>query len=82
MNTLIQADIFFFISSIGFGILFILLVVLLIMIVRFFGRLTALVQKIEHHVDDVGDEVKELIVDLRDNALFSFIFGKKKNRKK
>jgi len=77
METLIHADIFFFISSIGFIVLFAFGVIFLFHLVRIAASLARITKKAEKDIAELGDTAKELVSDLRENALFSWLFGKK-----
>lgn len=78
MNTLVHADIFFFISSIGFVIIFSLLVVALVYGIRLLRRVDHISKKIEASIDIAADDTKALIADLRDSVAFRFLFGKRR----
>ncbi len=78
MPSFIHADIFFFISSIGFVTLFIILVVLLYYIVKATRSFTDLIIKIEENVDSVGDAGRDLIDDMRNSIAFKFLFRSRK----
>ncbi len=80
---IIHSEIFFFISSIGFIILGILLAILLVYFIRALRSLTAILEKIESSVETIGDTTMELIDDMRDNVFFKMLFpAKKKPRNK
>lgn len=78
MDTLLKADIFFFISSIGFLVLWILTAVFLFYLIRAAKIFSRIMEKIEKNIDDVGDMTKEMLEDIRENVIFKFLFGKKK----
>lgn len=82
MNTLIHADIFFFISSIGFIVLTILLTIILVKIIQLVNRVDRISKKIENGMNTVTDDVKDLIEDLKDSPIFRFMFGILKRKKK
>jgi uncharacterized protein YoxC len=81
MDTMEQAQIFFLISSIGFVILGILASVLLYYVIRATKTFSKLMEKVEKDVDNIGDTTKEMLEDVRDSAVFSFLFRKKKKSK-
>lgn len=81
MNTLIHADMFFFISSIGFIIFAILLTIILIKSIQIINRVDRISKKIEDGMSTVTDEVKDLIEDLKDSPIFRFVFGISKRKK-
>ncbi|HTH93422.1 MAG TPA: hypothetical protein VL576_03015 [Candidatus Paceibacterota bacterium] len=82
MHTLAHADTFFFISSIGFTLVFLLIAICLIYLIKLFKSIHRIVLKIEKDIDNIGDTAKELIMQLWDSAVFSWIFGKRRKRKK
>lgn len=81
MNQLLQSQIFFFISSIGFIILGILAAILLFYLIRATNTFSRLVEKVEKDIDKIGDTTKEMVEDMKDSMLFRFLFKKKKSRK-
>ncbi|MDQ5971542.1 MAG: hypothetical protein QG566_488 [Patescibacteria group bacterium] len=83
MTNLVQADVFFFISSVGFIIFGILFIVLLFKIIKIADTLSRITKKVENGIDTIGDTTKEVIEDMKDSLLFRFLFkGRKKKTKK
>lgn len=83
MNTLEQTQVFFFISSVGFVTLWILVAVFLVYLIRATNALSKMLEKVEKDVDQIGDTTKEMVEDIKDSVVFNFLFRKKKkNRKK
>lgn len=82
MNTLEQAQIFFFISSVGFVILFALIAIILFYAISAFKAFSRIADKIEENIDTIGDVTTELLEDVKDSWIFNFIFGKSKKSKK
>jgi len=82
MNTLLQAQVFFFISSVGFIVLGILVAVFLFYLIRATDTLSRILERIEKDVNNIGDTTKEALEDMRDSVIFRFIFGKKKKSRK
>jgi hypothetical protein len=81
-NTLLHADIFFFISSIGFVVLFALLAVLLGYSISFMKTMNRLGRKVEEDAGVITDEARMFISDIRDSTLYRFLFRKKRPIKK
>ena len=77
-----QSDIFFFISSLGFVTLWILLAVFLVYLIRAMHTLSRILEQIEKGINDIGDTTKDMLEDMRDSAVFRFIFGKKRKGRK
>lgn len=80
-QTLVHADIFFFISSIGFIIVTLILSVGLVYMIGVLKSVRRITDKIEADIDKVGQETKELVEDLRDSTAFRLMFGGHKKRK-
>ena len=78
MDTLLQTQIFFFISSIGFVTLWILVVIFLVYLIRATKTFSKIINKIEKDVDQIGDTTKEMVEDVRESVIFNFLFRKKK----
>ena len=82
MNTLLQSQVFFFISSVGFVVLWILVGIFLFYLIRATNTFSRILEQIEKDIDNIGDTTKEMIEDVRDSAVFGFLFRKKgKGRK-
>lgn len=86
MNTLLQSQQqvqgFFFISSIGFIFLWILMAIFLFYLIRATSIFSNILKKIEKDVDHIGDTTKEMIEEVRDSIIFNFLFKKKKKNRK
>jgi len=84
MNALLQSQIFFFISSVGFVILGILVGVLLFYLIRISKTFSRIMDKAEADINSIGDTTKEILSDIRESSLFQFLnrFIKKKKTTK
>jgi hypothetical protein len=80
MDTLIHADAFFFIASIAFIIVTVLLVIALIYIIGLLKNVRRITDKLEGDIEIIGDEAKEMISDMRQSVAFRFLFGGVKKR--
>lgn len=74
MNTLIQSEVFFFISSIGFVILGILGIILLILCIKTVRSFLRILEKVESSMDSIGDITLDLIEDMRNSIFFRMFF--------
>ena len=81
MNTLLQSQSFFFISSIGFVFLWILAAIFLFYLIRATHTFSRILEQIEKDIDNLGDTTKEMLEEVRDNTVFNFLFRKKKKRR-
>lgn len=81
MNTLMQSEIFFFISSVGFIVLGVLLSIGLVYVLRALHIFSKILKKAEQDIDSMGDTSKEMLEDLRDSVVFRFLTGNRKRRK-
>lgn len=77
-----QSDIFFFISSIGFVTLWVLIAIFLVYLIRAMHILSRILNQIEKGINDIGDTTKDMLEDMRESAVFRFIFGKKRKGRK
>ena len=78
MNGIASSQVFFIISSVGFVLLWIFVAVLLFYLIRISQSFSRIMDMIEDNVNKVGDATKEMLEDLRDNKLFSFLIKKKR----
>ncbi len=81
MDTLMQANIFFFITSLAVVVVSFFLVLLLIRLRSLFKSLNNLVDKANNTADFVSDEAKDLISDIKESSVFRFLFPKQKKRR-
>ena len=77
-----QSEIFFFISSIGFVTLWILVAIFLVYLIRVMHIFSRILKQIENGIDEISDNTKDMIDDMRESAVFRFIFGKKRKGRK
>ena len=82
MTTIMQSQIFFFISSVGFIILGLLAVIFLIYLIRMINAFSRILELVESDVDSIGDTTKEMLEDVRDSNVFRFLFRSKRKHKK
>jgi large-conductance mechanosensitive channel len=82
MNALLQSQVFFFISSVGFVVLWILTAIFLFYLIRATNTFSKIMEKVEKDVNDIGDTTKEMLDDMRDNPIFNFFFKKKRKHRK
>jgi hypothetical protein len=82
MNITEQSQAFFFISSVGFVTLWILVAVLLYYLIRVSRAFSRIVDKAERDINSIGDTTKEILEEIRDNNLFQFLakFFKQKRK--
>ena len=78
MTSIAQSEIFFFISSIGFVILGILVAIILALSIKALNSFTRILTKIEDSLDTIGDTTMELIEDLQSNVFFRMLFNPKR----
>lgn len=82
MDTVIQSDVFFFISSIGFVILWILTAIFLFYLIRTMNSFSRIMSKIERDIDKIGDTTLEMMEDMRESPVFRFILGRRRKSRK
>lgn len=81
MESFSQMQIFFLISSVGLIILFVLVSIFLFYLVTTMYSLRRIIFKVEKGISRIGDTTKYLLEDMRKNAIFKLVFGKKKRSK-
>lgn len=81
MENLLHSEIFFFISSISFILLTILLSIAVFYIISILRDFKAVSKKIKSGADYAGEHVEELAKNLEESAIYKFIFGKKRKTK-
>lgn len=78
MESILKADIFFFISSVFFILLTILLVIIGFHLLKIMRNFSHISEKLRNAVDDTDSELREMAQHVRESFVFNFIFGKKK----
>ncbi|MDO8183745.1 MAG: DUF948 domain-containing protein [bacterium] len=81
MSSIMQSQIFFFISSVGFIILGILVAIILIYILRALNLFSRILKRMEKDIDSVGAATKETIDAILESSVFRFLFQDKRKRK-
>ena len=79
MNTILQSQIFFFISSLGFIILFILGAVILVYLIRVMRTFSKIIEKADKDIDAFRQAINDLLEGILNNPLFR-LFSKSKKR--
>jgi uncharacterized protein YqhQ len=82
MDTLLQSQVFFFISSIGFILLWILVAIFLFYLIRATNTFSRIMDRVEKDIDNIGDTTKEMLDDVRESTVFNFLFKKKRKSRK
>lgn len=82
MTTIMQSEIFFFISSIGFIVLWILVAIVLVRTMDALNTFSKILKIIERDIDSIGDTTKEIVEDMRDSSVFRFLLGRRRKIKK
>ena len=78
METFTQSEIFFFISSVGFVVLFILLAFAFIYAIRAFRTWGRILDKLEENIGTMSDTAKNMLEDVHDSNVFRFLAGRRK----
>lgn len=81
MHTLVHADMFFFVSTIGFILIFGALFVGLLYIIGILKSVRTISRKLEGDVDVISAEAKDFFQDIQSSVVYRMIFGKKRRLK-
>lgn len=82
MDSILQMQVFFFISSIGFVVVTIFVSIFLYYLIRATNTFSRILEQMEKDINSMGDTTKEILDEIRDSALFSFFLGKKRKSRK
>ncbi len=80
MNEIMKSEWFFFISSIGFVVIGLLLSIIMIYIIRALHAFTSLLEKMEAEVQNLGTTAQELLEDFQDSFIYRMIFKPRRRR--
>lgn len=81
MTTFMQSEVFFFISSVGFIVLFVLVAIVLFYAIRSFRTWGRILDRLENNVGTIGDTAKEMVEDVRESTVFRLLIGRRKKKK-
>lgn len=82
MDTLIHADIFFFITSVAVVVLTILLVIAFVYFIQILVNFRDISKILKNGVNNASEKMEELLENLVDNPVFRFILGVRNSKKK
>ena len=82
METFSQSDIFFFISSVSFVILWILLAIFLFYLIRAVKIFYRIIDRVEGDINKVGDITREMFEEMKNSVVWNFLSRRKSFRKK
>jgi uncharacterized protein YoxC len=80
MEQIMQSQIFFFISSVGFIVFFVLGTIFLIYLIRTMKAFSRIMDKVEANVDMIGEKTADLLEDVQESSIFRLFFKRKKKR--
>lgn len=81
MESILKSDIFFFITSISVALITIFILIAgfyFVKILRNFYKISAVLR---HYVENTETELRDMGHHIRQSPLFTFLFGKEKNKK-
>ena len=81
MDTLIKADVFFFISSISAVVFLVLGSVAFYYLIRILKNVDEATHTLTSKIETASAEVDGLVHDVRESFIFSMLFRKKKHKK-
>lgn len=82
MDTLIKADIFFFITSIAVVLVTLIIAYVAYKIMRALSEIERLAQTLGENIENASEDVRDLVLDMRDSFLYRMLFQKRRRNKK
>jgi urea transporter len=82
MDTLLKADIFFFVSTIAVVLVTIAIVIVSVYAIKALEQARSALKEVEEHVGDTTEDVKDMLFDLRESTIFRLLFRKRKKNKR
>lgn len=80
LDTLSKANIFFFVTTIAVVLVALTVVAIGYYAVKFLEQGRLALKKVEDHVGDASEELKDILFDIQDSAVYRFLFRRKKRR--
>lgn len=82
METIMKADIFFFVTTVCVLAVSVFVVILLIRLTTFMKTLTTLSNELKDKAGSIGEEAEEMLERIRESFVFQLLFGRKKSKSK
>lgn len=82
METIMKADIFFFVTTICVLAVSVFVIILLVRLSTFMKTLTLLSNELKDKAGSIGDEAEEMLERIRESFVFQLLFGRKKSKPK
>jgi hypothetical protein len=80
MESILQADIFFFITTIFVVILIVISCIIGFYLIKSVRNFSSMSKTLKDAVDDTDGELREIGSHIQQNPFFTFLFGRKKSR--
>lgn len=78
MEPIVQSDIFFFITSISVGVFTLFLIIAGFHMVKILRNFSQISETLKNRVNAVDADLGDISEHIRESAVFSFLFGKKR----
>jgi len=82
MDSLIHADIFFFVATIAVVLLSVLLIIVIYYLHQTLRNFRDISRMLKNGVENAGDKIEGVMEDVEDSMIYKFIFGKKTKKTK
>ncbi len=82
METIIHADIFFFVTTIAVVLFSILIIIVIFYLREILSNFRDISRILKSGVENAGERVEGVLEDVEDSAIYRFIFGKKRKTKR
>ena len=81
METILKADIFFFITSVSVVVITIVLLIAGFYFIKILRNFYKISEILKNYVENTENELREMAQHIRQSRLFTFLFGKEKVKK-
>jgi len=79
-DTLVHADIFFFVTTIAVALLSIAALIVAFYLIKALEQARRALSEVEEHAGEISEDVKDVLYDLRESAAYRFLFKRKRKR--
>lgn len=80
METFMKADIFFFVTTIAVVLVTVGIICVFFHLARFLSTCNRIARNVESKAEDIGEDAKEMIADIKESFLFRLMFPKPKKK--
>lgn len=80
MDTFMKADIFFFVTTVAVVLITVGMIFVFFHLAKFMATCNRIAKNVESKADEIGEDAKEMVADVKESFLFRLMFPKAKKK--